>query len=413
MLRRVGFGGERRRDRDSGDAMPIGRKLQKLPPLFNKTQRTWIEDQLLHGEDGRRGVLRHIEETYAEPLARWLRPRMRSHHAEPEEFVRQFVFAIVQKPEYFQQWQGKHDADGKPWRLRRWLANGLMLQMRTSDGKVGAEESLDQSMQADGWCTPMASDDAESALEIECIRSMLKAALERARETAGPKLGDHFEMFRRHYLGEESLEPVGASFGLDSKQTWVCVKTALRHVRSAFADVLRRDNVPDEQHEDEIEAMFDALQSGREPVIGMLAAVRQNRDHGLRELLGRLARRDGRTWLERTLTEQVGRLGEPKNIFVERTDIETLERLLKRGEKTAAGAGPDDPAAGAAVRYLAVAAAINHHQRLLIDGAKPETRDGLLEFAESAHEPWREALARAGTHALLKSTRGPSPRAKR
>lgn len=114
-------------------------------------------------------------------------------------------------------------------------------------------------------------------------------------------------------------------------------------------------------------------------------------------LIERLGRDDGAEWFDRTLRRLTASPDEPAALFV-RGDA-GLDSLIAFKEK-AKGAVADGPTIEATIEasalyFIAVAAALRHHRRLITTRDRDELAEALIDLAAALAPPWRDLAIEA------------------
>jgi len=91
--------------------------------MFPTTHSTWLVTRI---EDDFPAARAHILERYFEPLCAYVRSSQLRAFGEPADLVNDFLTHRVTDPAYLARW----GSSGLP--LRRWLANGLLMQTRNA-----------------------------------------------------------------------------------------------------------------------------------------------------------------------------------------------------------------------------------------------------------------------------------------
>jgi hypothetical protein len=116
------------------------------------------------------------------------------------------------------------------------------------------------------------------------------------------------------------------------------------------------------------------------------------------DLIDRLSLPDGHGWLQNALTLQFG-IGPDEiedSLCRGNATLASTEQLKELGKKAIAQhATAESRMAAIAMYFLAVAAALVHHKRLIASRPREEVNDALLDLASAAPEPWAKLLGEA------------------
>lgn len=142
----------------------------------------------------------------------------------------------------------------------------------------------------------------------------------------------------------------------------------------------------------------------RDPGVTELQATRllslglSNDRRPIDDLIDRLDEPDGARWLERVLTARSADVNAALTpaLSSPQTNLALLKAVKERGKtlvkETASG---ESRLEGLAIYFLALAAALVHHQRLISRQRMAEVRDVMLDLAAVAPTPWSDLLTRA------------------
>ncbi len=116
------------------------------------------------------------------------------------------------------------------------------------------------------------------------------------------------------------------------------------------------------------------------------------------ELIARLNRLDGAAWVARHLPSCLDTTSEPPQtlFLIPNVDMATLDEMKSRSKTLFSEAlHPDDRCAGMAGYFMAIAAALRWHGRMITDRSIEGLRDDLLDLAVVAPPPYDELFSQA------------------
>jgi hypothetical protein len=212
------------------------------------TQKTWIEEMLDQGNEGRLAVNRHVMEIYYQPLqVYYLKSNMR-WQGEAEEVVGDFFRDRLARPGFFSGWQEREI------RLRHWFLGAFkfFLQERARRLRRDRHAPLEEKAEVSG--------DIEREVDRAFIRSIVNEACRRTRALCDQLgLGEHWEMLIRHVDGDRTFAALGAEQGLSENRAKRMARTARSKFRSVLLDLLAQDGLPRNAAEDEINKLLEII----------------------------------------------------------------------------------------------------------------------------------------------------------
>lgn len=216
---------------------------------FPRTKKTWIDRLLDEGEEGHRQVIHHVMEVYSEPLIAFVSAAIRSPAVEPADLVHGFFERQLERSDYFRRW----GQSGLP--LRRWLKGGVLFH---------AQEALRSRPHVPFDAVPEPADAqpmAESALEAEFTRQLVRIALRRTEDECGAAgLKHHFTFFVAHHFEGAPYAALARRHGLEPDAVRPMGRSVARRFARAVRSILVRDGVPRERIDDEIEGLLGSLE---------------------------------------------------------------------------------------------------------------------------------------------------------
>lgn len=214
------------------------------------TPRTWIDDELARGEEGRAAVWHHVMSVYAEPLRAFAAVIARDIDA--ADAVHEFLLHRIGDRAYFDEWR----RSGR--RLRDWLRSGLEWQIRTLRRAEGRRRECGDSNQdppATKETDPEAIFDRALALSIVLLaRSMAEA------ECRASGLADHWQVFSAHAIEGRPYASLMDEWKIDENRATRMNDTAKKRFARCLRDVVRRDGVPESRIDATIRDLMAALE---------------------------------------------------------------------------------------------------------------------------------------------------------
>ncbi|MCA8976218.1 MAG: hypothetical protein KDC98_15965 [Planctomycetes bacterium] len=205
---------------------------------FPPTHRTWIDRQLDGGDPARAALREHVMAVYAGPLQAYLSHTRYRSCGDPTELVHGFFADRLVRDDYLVRWR----ASGL--RLRRWLANGLLLYAKESRRR-NRRDSRARAVDPDLYSTADTELSPEAAMDRAFTRSVVRRAMEQAaRDCREQGLEQHWRMFIGHTYEDTPYRDLGAAAGVSPERAAVMARTASRRLRTAVSQTLELDGVP-------------------------------------------------------------------------------------------------------------------------------------------------------------------------
>ncbi len=216
--------------------------------------RTWLGKELDRADGGREEAVRHVMEVYAGPLAIYCRGSSLRWIGDPDDLVRGFFADRLSREAFLDRWR----ESGRP--LRYWLIVGfkhfLYEEARRKKRDDGASVLQPDSFDESDETQP------ESAFERACARAIVRGALERcAASCEKDGLEEHFDVFRRHYIGGESYESIAAETSNEPRRLSVMSRTVATRFKRALRDLAGWDGASAEQVDGEVRQLMEALRA--------------------------------------------------------------------------------------------------------------------------------------------------------
>ncbi len=222
-----------------------------------RTQQTWIGQQLLLGDAGRREVNRHVMSVYSNGLATYYRGS--SYYridrgrllGDPDEVVQGFYADRLGRDDFLIDWQSR----GMP--LRRWLMNGLLFYVQE---RLRKEKRHDGSRE---FPEELVGAEAEPSREVErrfAIDFIQEACRRTEAECRARDQEAHWEAFRLRHL--EGLKPrqIAPRLEVDARQVMGLVRTAKDRFHCELRSLMARE-VAAENVDEELRLLIDSMDS--------------------------------------------------------------------------------------------------------------------------------------------------------
>jgi len=215
--------------------------------VFPVTMTDWIHERMSLGPEGRRQLNQEIMARYAWPLQVYFMGTRDRWLGEPTDIVQGFFASRLAKAEFFANWS----ASGL--RLRHWLINAFcfyLKELHRARRKEAREVAqADEPATAEG--NP--SKAADRAFAVSVVREALRLAQAQCEKE---KLGDHWEIFLRHFYRGEAYADFAADFGVDAPRAAVMARTARTKFSAVVRDLLSRE-APDADPDAEILSLLE------------------------------------------------------------------------------------------------------------------------------------------------------------
>jgi len=221
---------------------------------FPTTQATWLRTLVGEGvADAERANAAEtariaVMERYTEPLAVFVRGSSLARLGEPNEIVNGFFAARLSDAAFLEGWARSG------MRLRRWLMNGILF--------YGQGMARDQARAAarGGAVEPRELDRREGAGatgELDFERAWALAVVREATARVEAELlaegrAVEFDIFRRHAIDGQPYAAFAGEVGRTPQQCAGATRLVAQRVRTALAEVLREEGVPEAELDDEI-----------------------------------------------------------------------------------------------------------------------------------------------------------------
>ncbi len=235
---------------------------------FPSTHRTWLETQIDAGCAARDGgdaqahreaireLSRHVMDRYREPLRAYIRGSRWRTFGDADDLVAGFFARRLDSLEYLQRWQSV----GVP--LRRWLMNGILLELRTLAREARRRAAREGGPRADAE-TPADDTSRDPTAERAFDRAWARGILVEAAAQASAELADEgrekaWRLFERHVLDGVEYAAAADELGIPRDEARAMSKLAQYRLRRAIAVVLRDDGVAAEDLERTVNDVYAA-----------------------------------------------------------------------------------------------------------------------------------------------------------
>lgn len=231
-----------------------------VPPIdhFPSTHRTWLETQVDEGLDAQRAgdsaahtaALRaigaHVMNRYRLPLIAYVRGSRWRTFGDAEDLVAGFFARRLGSLEYFDRWRGVRVA------LRRWLMNGMILELRG----MARDQRRESARESGGDASAAASEldgshdehdqRAERLFDRAWARGLLQVAAERtAQELEGEGKESSWRIFERHLLDEVQLAIVAKEVGVAVSEARAMCRLSAYRLKRALRALLCEEGTPE------------------------------------------------------------------------------------------------------------------------------------------------------------------------
>lgn len=239
-----------------------------LTDHFPSTHRTWLETQIGVGaaardcgdtqahRDAIRALSRHVMDRYREPLRAYIRGSRWRSFGDADDLVAGFFARRLESIEYLERWRAVRVP------LRRWLMNGILLDLRTlaRDARRRAAREGGALGDIDSPGNDESSDpSAERAFDRAWARGILvEAAAQAAAELASEGREDVWRLFERHVLDGVEYAAAADELGVARSDARAMSRMAQYRLRRAIAAVLRDDGVAAEDLERTVNDVYSA-----------------------------------------------------------------------------------------------------------------------------------------------------------
>lgn len=231
--------------------MPSTRPAQG--DVFPATMATWIDGQLQLGPEGRRAVDRHVMTVYAWPMKVYFMGTRDRWLGDPDDVVQGFLADRLGKTEYFNKWRTSG------LRLRHWLINGFCFYLKELRRSQRRNSTIGEHGRLISTPDDPVDDDPGPTVAFDraYIVSLVREALKQSRETCEAEgLGQHFEVFLRHFYYGQSYGDFAKELGIEEPRAAVMARTARAKFQAALRTMLAREAAAGDI-DDEIRALLD------------------------------------------------------------------------------------------------------------------------------------------------------------
>jgi len=238
-----------------------------LHDVFPTTHRTWIVETLRSMMESRDPGVReralaelrqHVMQRYFEPLRVYVKGSSFRTMGESADLVNGFFASRLARDDYLARWVDS----GLP--LRRWLANGLVLQLRerAREGRIGGK-AIEMRDPADLEVLDIPAlhePDAAMAMERSWAEAVVSGALratlaglEQSRRQPA------WEVFQRHFVQGQTYEAIAGETGRALLDLRADAKLVQRRLRAEVERILREDGVSESRLEQETDHLLAML----------------------------------------------------------------------------------------------------------------------------------------------------------
>lgn len=241
-----------------------------VPPVdhFPSTHRTWLETQIDAGREARaagdsaahreaiRALSRHVMERYREPLRAYILGSRWRSFGDADDLVAGFFARRLDSLDYLERWHAVGIS------LRRWLMNGILLELRTlaRDARRLARREGGPQAPADAQQHETSHEPtAERAFDRAWARGILvEATAQAAAELAEEGRESSWRLFERHVLDGVEYAAAADELGVPRGEARAMSRMAQYRLRRAIAAVLRDDGVAAADLERTVEDVYAA-----------------------------------------------------------------------------------------------------------------------------------------------------------
>ena len=218
--------------------------------VFPKTLKTWIDQKLHEGDEGRAEINRHVMTVYREPLRVYFLGTSDRWLGDPEEVVEDFFAKRLARANFFGDWRQSE------LRLRRWLMNGFCLHLHELKRERRKNDRA-QELPVDALA-PVA--DPAHEMDRAFAAAIVREAIERAERTCKAQgLEAHWQIFLAHDLNGEPLRDLACTFGVEPGRAKDMARTGRSKFRIALRDLVARDGATPEEIDDELRLLREVL----------------------------------------------------------------------------------------------------------------------------------------------------------
>lgn len=229
---------ERPQERPGGEFLPT-------------TLRTWIEEMLDQGDQGRLKVNRHVMEIYYLPLQVYYRGSSWRWLGESEEVVGEFFRDRLERPGFFKGWQERES------KLRYWFLGAFQFFLKERARKLRRDKHApleDEQVES--------GEDPRAEIDRAFARSIVNEACRRTKALCEAQgLGEHWQTLLSHVEDGKSYPELAADMQVSEERTKRMARTARAKFRNTLIDLLNQDGVGKKDSEHEIQHLMEILET--------------------------------------------------------------------------------------------------------------------------------------------------------
>lgn len=221
---------------------------------FPSTHRTWLMTQIDAGDEAIRGgdavahlvviraVSHHVMDRYRVPLCAYIRGSRWNSFGDADDLVAGFFARRLDSLEYLQRWRAVHIP------LRRWLMNGMLLELRTiardHRRESARDAQIDPATLADD---PTQSHDPQAERDFD--RAWARGVLVDATAHAAQEMNSEghenaWRIFERHVLDGVEYAQAASEVGVSTAQARAMSRMAAYRLKRALRAVLVEEGIP-------------------------------------------------------------------------------------------------------------------------------------------------------------------------
>ncbi len=220
--------------------------------VFPTTRRTWIDQVMDRSGADRSELNRHIMSVYAAPLrayflgtgSRWL--------GDADEIVAGFFADRLAREGFLRDWRRSG------MRLRRWLMNAFSFYLLELKRRHRRDQRMGDRVPDVATSGPSPERIADRAFGESIVAAAIRSG---QAHCAANDMQDHWGIFIRHTCDNVPYIELANDYGVSSARAAVMARTAGRHFRKALRAVLVSDGTGENEVDDEIRELLEAVKS--------------------------------------------------------------------------------------------------------------------------------------------------------